>query len=85
MLSAWQKRWEVLFLALNSLSIEDLEKEVYIRNMGHTVIEAINWQLAHYAYHMGQIVLIGKIIKNETWVSLSIPVGGSTKYNRAKF
>ena len=63
----------------------DLEKEIFIRNMGQTVLEAINRQLAHYPYHVGQIVFIGKMLLNQNWKSLSIPKGNSEKYNENKF
>jgi len=81
----WEEGWSCLFLALEQLTNEDLEKEVYIRNMGHTVTEAINRQLAHYAYHVGQIVYMGKIIQSEEWNSLSIAKGTSKEYNADKF
>jgi len=63
----------------------DLEKVIYIRNMEHTVQEAINRQLAHYPYHIGQIVFLGKLIQKDNWKSLSIPKGSSEEYNRIKF
>lgn len=85
LMSKWNEGWECLLHAINSLTEEDLEKEVYIRNMGHTVIEAINRQLAHYSYHIGQLVFIGKIIQNEHWDSLSIPKGKSKAYTDEKF
>lgn len=53
--------------------------------MGHTVVEAINRQLAHYAYHIGQMVFIGKMIRNSEWESLSIPKGKSKIYNESRF
>ena len=53
--------------------------------MGHTVAEAINRQMAHYAYHIGQIVFIGKMVKGEDWKSLTIPRGKSAEYNATKF
>lgn len=81
----WDKGWDCLFLAVNNLKENDLEKIVYIRNMGHTVIEATNRQLAHYAYHVGQIVFIGKMIRQKEWNSLSIPKGGSKDFNREKY
>ncbi len=62
-----------------------MECIIYIRNEGHTVTEAINRQLAHYAYHVGQIVFLGKVLKGKEWQSLSIPKGGSKKYNEDKF
>ena len=74
-----------MFNAIIPLTENDLEKEVYIRNMGHSVVEAINRQIAHYSYHVGQIVFIGKVIQNENWNSLSIPKGESKKYNKEKF
>ena len=64
---------------------EDLESIIYLRNEGHTATEAINRQLAHYAYHLGQIVFLGKLLKGENWKSLSIPKGDSSKYNKDKF
>ena len=81
----WSEGWECLFKALEPLAEKDLEKEIYIRNMGHSVTEAINRQLAHYSYHIGQIVFIGKMIQNENWNSLSIPKGKSKLYNKEKF
>ena len=73
------------FNTLEQLAADDLDRIIYIRNMGHTVAEAINRQLAHYPYHVGQIVFIGKMLCNEKWSSLSIPKGGSEIYNTDKF
>ena len=81
----WQQGWQCLFDAINSLANDDLEKTIFIRNQGHTVVEAINRQLAHYAYHVGQMVFVGKMVCNDSWVSLSIPKGSSTNYNAEKF
>ena len=81
----WNHGWNCLFDALNLLNDSDLERIIYIRNEGHTVIEAINRQLAHYSYHVGQIVFLGKLIKGENWLSLSIPKGKSKTYNAEKF
>ena len=85
MLEYWDKGWSALFNALEPLSNDDLETIVYIRNTGHTVIEAINRQLAHYAYHVGQIVYLGRLIKGDQWLSLSIPKGSSAAFNQKKF
>jgi hypothetical protein len=85
LLTRWNAGWDCLFNALDSLTDEDLQKEIFIRNMGHSVLEAINRQLAHYPYHIGQIVFIGKMICGETWKSLSIPRGSSQAYNAEKF
>lgn len=81
----WEQGWNCLFNTLNSLKEEDLQQIIYIRNQGHTVVEAINRQLAHYPYHIGQIVFIGKMILNVKWQSLSIPKGKSKTYNQEKF
>ncbi|MFD2727708.1 DUF1572 family protein [Hyunsoonleella rubra] len=85
MLDEWNKGWKCLFDAIRPLNEKDLEDIIYIRNQGHTVTEAINRQLAHYAYHVGQIVFLGKLLKGEDWQSLSIPKGDSKKYNTEKF
>lgn len=85
MISMWNQGWQCLFNALDGLKPEDLEKEIYIRNMGHVVIDAINRQLSHYAYHVGQIVFIGKMLCTDEWKSLSIPRGKSGEYNARKF
>jgi len=85
LLAMWEKGWDCLFNALNSISSSDLSKIIYIRNQGHTVMEAINRQLAHYPYHIGQIVFIGKMLTNNQWNSLSIPRGNSQAYNADKF
>ncbi|MEO1049275.1 MAG: DUF1572 family protein [Bacteroidota bacterium] len=81
----WEAGWACLFDAIKPLKDEDLNKEVFIRNQGHTVTEAINRQLAHYSYHVGQIVFLGKMLANDQWQSLSIPKGGSRQFNEAKF
>ncbi|MCL1689260.1 hypothetical protein CMU59_06915 [Elizabethkingia anophelis] len=81
----WNKGWNIFQTTLESLKDEDLEKVIYIRNQGHTVLEAINRQLAHYPYHVGQIVFIGKMICNQNWESLSIPRNTSADYNQNMF
>lgn len=72
MLAQWEAGWACLFAALQSLNEADLEETVYIRNQGHTVTEAINRQLTHYASHVGQIMYIGKMLRGSSWQSLSI-------------
>ena len=84
-LEVWNKGWNCLENALNSLKPEQLSDIIYIRNEGHTVIEAINRQLAHYPYHVGQIVFYAKQLKNSSWESLSIPKNKSGNYNAEKF
>ncbi|MCE3294605.1 MAG: DinB superfamily protein [Crocinitomicaceae bacterium] len=84
-LKLWEDGWKCLYAALEPLQPEDLQKIIYIRNEGQTVLEAINRQLCHYSYHVGQIVFIGKILKQESWQSLSIPKNKSQEYNQTKF
>jgi hypothetical protein len=85
MIADWKKGWQCLFDAIKPLNDDELERIIYIRNQGHTVSEAINRQLSHYAYHIGQLVFVGKMIKGEDWQSLSIPKGQSLLYNQEKF
>lgn len=85
LLLLWRQGWECLFDALNSLKEEDFGKTIYIRNQGHSVMEAINRQLAHYPYHVGQIVFIGKMLADNNWKSLSIPKNKSKEFNADKF
>jgi hypothetical protein len=81
----WEKGWQCLFNAIDALTANDLNKIIYIRNEGHTVLEAINRQLAHYSYHVGQIVYASKEIARNDWKSLSIPKNKSEGYNQNKF
>ncbi len=85
LIELWEKAWDCLFKALDSINEENMSTEIFIRNQGHTITEAINRQLAHYPYHIGQIVFIGKMMLNEKWASLSIPRGNSKQYNSEKF
>jgi len=85
LMSKWTEGWSCLFNALENLTDADLERVVYIRNDGHTVVEAINRQLAHYPYHIGQMVFIAKMLKNVQWESLSIARNRSANYNNRKF
>jgi hypothetical protein len=84
-LAVWNKGWSCLFDSLSKLQPKQLSQIIYIRNEGHTVIEAINRQLAHYPYHVGQIVFYAKMLKKSDWESLSIPRNKSNSYNAAKF
>lgn len=76
----WNRGWKVFLDTLNSLSEDDLEKTIYIRKEAHTVIRAIQRQLAHYAYHCGQIVYLAKQIKGKDFKTLSIARGESLKF-----
>lgn len=85
LLEQWDEGWNCLLDTLKALKEEDLRKTVYIRNQAHGVLDAIFRQLAHYAYHVGQIVIIGKMRSKDPWKSLSIPKGNSKAYNQEKF
>jgi hypothetical protein len=85
LLAHWENGWKCLFNALSNLRTEDLESIVYIRHDGHTVVEAINRQLAHYPYHIGQIIYIAKMATDAKWEGLSIPRNRSNDYNSRKF
>ncbi|MFP9117247.1 DUF1572 domain-containing protein [Flavobacterium sp. RNTU_13] len=85
LLNAWEEGWGCLFAALDTVTPENLNSIIYIRNEGHTVVEAINRQLAHYPYHVGQIVFFAKMLKQTAWDSLSIPRNNSAAYNAGKF
>jgi hypothetical protein len=80
-IDTWNKGWQCCFAALESLKEDDLLKTIYIRQEPLTVVDAINRQLAHYPYHIGQIVFIGRMIKDKSWKNLSIPKGQSLQYN----
>jgi len=84
MIEVWNKGWACLFEALSQVNSENFGQLVYIRNIGHSITEAINRQMSHYAYHIGQVVFIGKIVATD-WESLSIPKGNSKVYNSKKF
>jgi len=85
LITKWEEGWQCLFRALDSITDEDLERVIYIRNEGHIILEATNRQIAHYSYHVGQIVYIAKICANDAWESLSIPRNKSAEYNTKKF
>lgn len=85
LLNVWNKGWDCFLNAINALTPQQLETIIYIRNEGHTVVEAINRQLAHYPYHVGQIVFYAKMLKQTEWNSLSIPKNKSDSYNADKF
>ncbi len=80
----WEKGWNYFIDSLQSLLDDDLLKIIYIRKEPLSVIDAINRSLAHYPHHIGQILYIGKIIRNENWKSLSIPKGHSDQYNKSE-
>ncbi len=81
LIELWEKGWQCCLNAISNLTNDDLLKTIYIRHEELTVVDAINRQLAHYPYHVGQIIYIGKMIKNEGWQSLSIPKNKSGHFN----
>ena len=81
LIELWEKGWTCLFDALSSLKEEDLEKTIYIRGEGLTVTDAIIRQMAHYPYHVGQIVYIARMLRKKDWKNLSIEPGKSAEYN----
>jgi hypothetical protein len=84
-LNLWKDGWQCLYNALHEIQPHQLLNMITIRNESHTVVAAINRQLAHYAYHVGQIVFVAKQIKHGDWDSLSIPKNKSAEFNAMKF
>ncbi|UTW64617.1 DUF1572 family protein [bacterium SCSIO 12741] len=85
LLTKWEEGWNCLYSALDSVNEDNFSTPVYIRNQAHTIVDAVNRQLCHYAYHVGQIVLMGKQYQGSDWQSLSIPKGQSKAFNAEKF
>jgi hypothetical protein len=76
----WEQTWSYVFSALDSLKPEDVLRTVTIRSEPHTVMQALNRSLAHYAQHIGQIVFLAKHLRSEKWQTLSIPRGKSENF-----
>jgi hypothetical protein len=85
LLAIWNSGWDCLFNALSQVNSSNFDSRIKIRNEDHTLVEAVNRQLAHYANHVGQLVFIGKMRKGADWTPLSIPRGGSQEFNNEKF
>ena len=83
LLTLWEDGWKCFLETLSSLKKKDLKKNVTIRQEPLSVIDAINRQVAHYSYHVGQIVYVGRMIKIESWVNLSIPLNQSQAFNQS--
>jgi uncharacterized damage-inducible protein DinB len=81
--AVWEAGWDEVVRALGPLTEADLSRTVLIRNEPHSVMQAINRQIAHYAYHVGQIVMLAKHMRTEQWKSLSVPKNKSAEFNRA--
>ncbi len=77
----WERGWSTLFAALDLLTDADLDRTIHIRGEPHSVFQAINRQTAHYNLHLGQIMLIAKHLRGDTWKYLTIPPGGSAAFN----
>jgi hypothetical protein len=84
LMGRWESGWGVLFEVVDSMKPEDLTRTVTIRDEPHSVVKALNRQLAHYAYHVGQIVFLAKHFAAGRWQSLSIPRGQSETFNPQK-
>ena len=82
LMKLWDDGWQILFNTLEPLRVEDFFKTITIRSEPHTVVEAINRQLTHYAYHIGQIVLLSKHFRSKEWKTLSVPKNRSAEFNR---
>ena len=82
LLAAWEDGWSRLFGALEPLSDADLARTIAIRGEAHSVMQAVNRQVAHYSHHVGQIVLLAKHFAHERWQSLSVPRNRSAEFNR---
>jgi hypothetical protein len=85
LLGRWEEGWRCLFQALTALHEEDLAMTVLIRAEPHSVIKAVNRQLTHYGYHVGQMVFLAKHFASETWQTLSVPRGGTGRFNEKMF
>jgi hypothetical protein len=81
LLQTWEEGWTTVFAALEPLSDADLGRTVTIRGEAHSVMQAVNRQLAHYAYHVGQIVMLAKHFAQDRWQSLTIPRNRSAEFN----
>ena len=79
-IDAWNKGWSCVFDAMESLKPDDVQRTILIRREPMTVIDAVIRQIDHYGYHIGQIVLIGKMVKDNSWATLSIPKGRSADF-----
>lgn len=80
----WEDAWNCVFQALAALQPAEIGRTVFIRGQMHSVIQALQRALAHYAYHVGQIVYVAKLIRKAEWKSLSIPKGKSAEFNTMK-
>ncbi|CAN5350516.1 DUF1572 domain-containing protein [soil metagenome] len=85
LLSQWENAWQILFNTLNSLTVDELQKEIFIRKEPMTVTQAMLRQISHYSYHVGQIVQLAKEWKGENWNTLSIPKNKSNEHQQGSY
>jgi hypothetical protein len=85
LIEKWEEGWTCLFSGLETVNETNFNAKIYIRNQEHSLMKAITRQLAHCAYHVGQIVYIAKMIKSDSWQSLTIPKGKTAEFNKEKF
>lgn len=78
----WETGWQTLFDNIEPLTVNDFKKTITVRGEMHTIVDAINRQLAHYPYHVGQIVLLAKHFKSADWKTLSVPENKSAEFNQ---
>jgi uncharacterized protein DUF1572 len=81
LMAIWDTAWKVVFDSIAPLTDKDMSRTIRIRGEAHSVMQAINRQVAHYAYHIGQIVFLAKFFASERWTSLSVPRGKSAEFN----
>lgn len=82
LLAMWEKGWACMFAALEPLTDADLVRTVTIRGEAHSVMQAVNRQVAHYSYHVGQIVFLAKHLAADRWQPLTVPRNKSEEFNR---
>lgn len=85
LMQQWQQSWQILFQTLETLTTDEMSFQVKIRGESHSILEAINRQIAHYSYHTGQIVYLAKHLRSTDWKTLSIAKGKSDAYNQKLF
>jgi hypothetical protein len=85
LIDKWEQGWKVVLDTLQSLTPADLSKTITIRSQPLNVVDAMNRQMAHYASHVGQIIYLGKWMKQDQWTSLTIPKNKSVEYNQRMF
>ena len=82
LMQAWEDGWQILFNALAPLQVADFDKTILIRGEPHSIVQAINRQLTHYSYHVGQIVFLAKHLKSAEWKTLSVARNKSEEFRQ---